>query len=222
MLASVKSELAIIRTMAPVLTVTIVFVCAFMCFGMGSYAGASAACAMVPILVMFSLLGYDDQNGWLRYRAALPLARRDIVVGRYLAIVVCSSVASVALFAVTMACVLAFPALGIEMEQTSTPEIFSACVASTAIALVLVAIAQPFSIKFGGSKGVRYIGCALMFIGCLIYVASQFTMPELFTGLEDLVSQHPVVSLIALAVVSLAIYAASCMLSIRIFEKKDV
>ena len=46
----------------------------------GSYAGASAACAMVPILVMFSLLGYDDQNGWLRYRAALPLARRDIVV----------------------------------------------------------------------------------------------------------------------------------------------
>lgn len=219
MLASAKSELAIIRTMAPVLTVTIVFVCAFMCFGMGSYAGASAACAMVPILVMFSLLGYDDQNGWLRYRAALPLARRDIVVGRYLAIVVCSSVA---LFAVTMACVLAFPALGIEMEQTSTPEIFSACVASTAIALVLVAIAQPFSIKFGGSKGVRYIGCALMFIGCLIYVASQFTMPELFTGLEDLVSQHPVVSLIALAVVSLAIYAASCMLSIRIFEKKDV
>ena len=156
------------------------------------------------------------------YKRQLPLARRDIVVGRYLAIVVCSSVASVALFAVTMACVLAFPALGIEMEQTSTPEIFSACVASTAIALVLVAIAQPFSIKFGGSKGVRYIGCALMFIGCLIYVASQFTMPELFTGLEDLVSQHPVVSLIALAVVSLAIYAASCMLSIRIFEKKDV
>lgn len=45
-------------------------------------------------------------------------------------------------------------------------------------------------------------------------------MPELFTGLEDLVSQHPVVSLIALAVVSLAIYAASCMLSIRIFEKE--
>ena len=62
MLASVKSELAIIRTMAPVLMVTIVFVCAFVCFGMRSYAGASAACAMVPILVMFSLLGYDDQN----------------------------------------------------------------------------------------------------------------------------------------------------------------
>ena len=177
---------------------------------------------MVPILVMFSLLGYDNQNGWLLYRAALPLARRDIVVGRYLAIVACSSVVLVALFAVTMACVLAFPALGIEMEQTSTPEIFSACVASTAIVLVLVAIAQPFSVKFGGSKGVRYIGCALMFIGCFVYVASQFAMPGLFSSLEGLVSQHPVISLIALVVVSLAIYAASCMLSIRIFEKKDV
>lgn len=222
MLASMKSELAIIRTMAPVLTVTIVFVCAIMCFGMGSYAGASAACAMAPMLVMFSLFGYDDQNGWLRYRAALPLARRDIVVGRYLAIVACSSVVLVALFAVTMACVLAFPALGIEMEQTSMPEIFSACVASTAIVLVLVAIAQPFSVKFGGSKGVRYIGCALMFIGCLVYVASQFAMPGLFSSFEGLVSQHPFISLIALVVVSLAIYAASCMLSIRIFEKKDV
>lgn len=222
MLASVRSELAIMRTMAPVLTVTIVFVCAFMCFGMGSYAGASAACAMVPILVMFSLLGYDDQNGWLRYRSALPFSRRDIVVGRYLAIVACSLVALVALFAVTMACVLAFPALGIEVEQTSTPEIFLACAVSTAIVLVLVAIAQPFSIKFGGSKGVRYIGCALMFVGCLIYVASQFAMPGLFSGLEGLVSQHPVVSLVVLAVVSLAIYAASCLLSIRIFEKKDV
>lgn len=222
MLASVKSELAIIRTMAPVLTVTIVFVCAFMCFGMGSYAGASAACAMVPILVMFSLLGYDDQNGWLRYRAALPLARRDIVIGRYLAIVVCSSVALVALFAVTMACVLAFPALGIEMEQTSTPEIFSACVASTAIVLVLVAIAQPFSIKFGGSKGVRYIGCALMFVGCLIYVASQFAMPELFDGFGDWAYQHPIALLAALVIISLTVYVASCKLSICIFEKKDI
>lgn len=222
MLASVKSELAIIRTMAPVLTVTIVFVCVIMCFGMGSYAGASAACAMVPILVMFSLFGYDDQNGWLRYRAALPLARRDIVVGRYLSIVACSLAALVALFSVTMACVLAFPALGIEMEQTSTPEIFSACVASTAIVLVLVAIAQPFSIKFGGSKGVRYIGCALMFVGCLIYVASQFVLPDVFGGLADWISYHPIASLAALVVVSLAIYAASCKLSIRILEKKDI
>ncbi len=222
MLASVKSELAIIRTMAPVLTVTIVFVCVIMCFGMGPYAGASAACAMVPILVMFSLFGYDDQNGWLRYRAALPLARRDIVVGRYLAIAACSLVALVALFVITMACVLAFPAVGIEMEQTSTPEIFSACVASTAIVLVLVAIAQPFSIKFGGSRGVRYIGCALMFIGCLIYVASQFVLPDVFGGLADWISYHPIASLAALVVVSLAIYAASCKLSICIFEKKDI
>lgn len=92
MLASVKSELAIIRTMAPVLTVTIVFVCAFVCFGMGSYAGASAACAMVPILVMFSLLGYDDQNGWLAlsrrasarasgYRCRALLSDRCLFVG---------------------------------------------------------------------------------------------------------------------------------------------
>ena len=81
MLASVRSELAIMRTMTVSLGVMCVIVCIFMCFGMGSYAGASAACAMVPMLVMFSLLGYDDRNGWLRYRCALPFSRHDTTAG---------------------------------------------------------------------------------------------------------------------------------------------
>ena len=61
-----------------------------------------------------------------------------------------------------------------------------------------------------------------MFIGCLIYVASQFVLPDVFGGLADWISYHPIASLAALIVVSLAIYAASCKLSIRILEKKDI
>lgn len=222
MLAAVKSELAIMRTMVLLMAAMSVTVCVFMCFGMGSYAGASAACAMVPMLVMFSLLGYDDQNGWLRYRSALPFSRRDIVVGRYATILICSVIAIVLLFVVALACTLAFPALGVYMETAPASEIFAACVASSVIVLVLVSIAQPFATKFGTAKGARYIACALMFVGCLIYVGTQFAAPELFGGFGDWVSQHPVASLAALVVVSLAIYAASCKLSICIFEKKDI
>lgn len=222
MLASVRSELAIMRTMAVTLGIMCVIACIFMCFGMGSYAGASAACAMVPMLVMFSLLGYDDRNGWLRYRCALPFSRHDIVVGRYAAILISSAIAVVAMFAVTVACMSLFPLFGVAIEKTPAFEIFAACLASTFVVLGMVSFAQPFSIKFGSTQGARYISYAFMFVGCLIFVASRFALPEVFSGLSDWVVLHPVVSLIVLIVISLAIYAMSCMISIRILQKKDL
>lgn len=222
MLASVRSELAIMRTMAVTLGIMCVIVCIFMCFGMGSYAGASAACAMVPLLVMLSLSGYDDRNGWLRYRCALPFSCHDIVVGRYAAILISSAIAVVAMFAVTVACMSLFPLFGVAIEKAPAFEIFAACLASTFVVLGMVSFAQPFSIKFGSTQGARYISYALMFVGCLIFVASRFALPEVFSGLSDWVVLHPVVSLIVLIVISLAIYAMSCMISIRILQKKDL
>lgn len=222
MLASVRSELAIMRTMAVSFGIMCVIVCIFMCFGMGSYAGASAACAMVPMLVMFSLLGYDERNDWLRYRCALPFSRHDIVIGRYATILICSAIAVVVMFVVTMVCMSVFPLFGVAIEKAPASEIFAACLASTFVVLGMVSLAQPFSIKFGSTQGARYISYALMLVGCLIFVASRFALPEAFSGLGDWVVLHPVLSLIVLIVISLAIYTMSCMISIRILQKKDL
>ena len=38
----------------------------------GMSAGTCAVSAMSPIIIMNSLAGYDNQNGWERYRATLP------------------------------------------------------------------------------------------------------------------------------------------------------
>lgn len=38
----------------------------------GMSAGTCAVSAMSPIMIMSSLAGYDNQNGWERYRATLP------------------------------------------------------------------------------------------------------------------------------------------------------
>lgn len=222
MLASVGSELAIMRTMAVTLGIMCVIACIFMCFGMGSYAGASAACVMVPMLVMFSLLGYDDRDGWLRYRCALPFSRHDIVIGRYATILISSAIAVVFMSAVTMACMSVFPLFGVAIENAPASEIFAACVASTFVVLGMVSFAQPFSIKFGSAKGARYIVCALMFFGCLIFVASRFALPEVLSGLGDWVVLHPMASLIVLISISLSIYAIICAISIRVLQKKDL
>ena len=159
MLASVRSELAIMRTMTVSLGVMCVIVCIFMCFGMGSYAGASAACAMVPMLVMLSLLGYDDRNGWLRYRCALPFSHHDIVIGRYMTILICSAIAVAVMFVLTTACMSLFPLFGVAIEKAPAFEIFAACVASTFVVLGMVSLAQPFSIKFGSTQGALHFLC---------------------------------------------------------------
>ena len=41
----------------------------------GMSAGTCAVSAMSPIMIMSSLAGYDNQNGWERYRATLPFSR---------------------------------------------------------------------------------------------------------------------------------------------------
>ena len=45
----------------------------------GMSAGTCAVSAMSPIMIMSSLAGYDNQNGWERYRATLPFSRKDII-----------------------------------------------------------------------------------------------------------------------------------------------
>ena len=78
MKAAFLSELAIVRTFVLSFIGILAFVFVFICWTMESAAGAAAVvCAMTPMLIMFSLMGYDDQNGWLRYRAALPPSLAD-------------------------------------------------------------------------------------------------------------------------------------------------
>ena len=58
----------------------------------GMSAGTCAVSAMSPIMVMSSLAGYDNQNGWERYRATLPFSRKDIICARYLCITAFSAI----------------------------------------------------------------------------------------------------------------------------------
>ena len=117
---------------------------------------------------------------------------------------------------------VAVSVFGVAIEKAPAFEIFAACVASMFVVLGMVSLAQPFSIKFGSTQGARYISYAFMLVGCLVLVASRFALPEAFSRLGGWVVLHPIISLIILIVISLAIYATSCMISIRILQKKDL
>lgn len=68
------SELAIVRTLTPSIAGVGLFIFVVLTLAnasdgdSGMSAGACAVSAMSPIMVMSSLAGFDNQNGWERYR----------------------------------------------------------------------------------------------------------------------------------------------------------
>lgn len=83
---AIMSELAIVRTLVPSIAGVGLFIFVVLTAVNASNgdsdmsaAGAFAISAMSPIMAMTSLAGLDNQNGWERYRATLPISRKDIV-----------------------------------------------------------------------------------------------------------------------------------------------
>ena len=178
---------------------------------------------MTPMLIMFSLMGYDDQNGWLRYRAALPFARRDIVASRYATILACAAAAIVCASALGIALNGALPRFLEDFEAATPIEIISSSVAATMVVLIIAAIAEPFLVKFGNTKGIRYLMCVFILAGCIdVVILTNFLAPDVMQSALAWIDAHSLALFVALTVAALAIYAASCFISIRIFQAKDL
>lgn len=224
MKAAFLSELAIVRTFALSFIGILAFVFVFICWPMESAAGAAAVvCAMTPMLIMFSLMGYDDQNGWLRYRAALPFARRDIIASRYATILACSAAAIVCASVLGIVLNGALPRFLEGFEAAGPIEIISSSVAATMVVLIIAAIAEPFLVKFGNTKGIRYLMCVFILAGCIdVVILTNFLAPNVMQSALAWIDAHNLALFVALTVAALAIYAASCFISIRIFQAKDL
>lgn len=121
-----------------------VIVYAFLCWSLQTPAMVSMLCAMEPLLIMFTFMNADMANGWGRYRAALPFSRRDIVVGRYAAILLFAAATIAAAFVLGMAVNVIGPAAIAEFEPMPAFELAATCICSTAVVLVLVACMHRF------------------------------------------------------------------------------
>ena len=175
------------------------------------------------MILTFSLTSYDDQNGWKRYRASLPFSRRDVVAARYglilltsLATAACAAVLGVAINAI-------LPSLIHDFETMPAIEIAAGSFTATFSVIVMVAIGEPLLIKFGATKGVRYLMCfaVLSFCICLAILKQTFD-PMLLHNLDTWADAHLSLLFISLTVVSLALFAASCAISTAIYQRKDL
>lgn len=226
------SELAIVRTLVPSIAGVGLFIFVVLTLAnasdgdSGMSAGACAVSAMSPIMVMSSLAGFDNQNGWERYRATLPLSRKDIICARYLSIIVFSAVMACAAVLLN---IIALPILnntGIPSTGQTIFEIAIVSVASMLISLMIVFLAQPLFFRFGHMEALRLSAGLFALLGCLVMAALSSSNP-ISNWLMSIAGANPDSAVLGclcagIAVLALVLCALSCAISIKVYRARDL
>lgn len=214
----------------------LIIVAMFISFFVGSSVAAAIIAATTPILYSFMLSAVDMTAGWESFRLTMPIRRQNIVVGRYVSILIVVIIAII----IATACGLLANAiqtvlpLGIS-EQINTEDfgantfpsiMLSACAASS-MAIIMNAASLPFMLKFGLTKGVRWIPALLailfLFSNWLFGESGPFpnTIPTFFTLFSQSSIASQAIAFILLAAFVLAVYVISAFISIRLYKTKD-
>ena len=226
------SELAIVRTLVPSIAGVSLFIFVVLTLAnasdgdSGISAGACAVSAMSPIIFMNSLAGYDNQNGWERYRATLPFSRKDIICARYLCIIAFSAVMACAAVLLNIIALPFFDHTGIPSTGQTVFEITIASAASMLISLMMVFLAQPLFFRFGHMEALRLSVGLFALMGCGTMAMLSSSNP-LATGSCRLPERIPILPSLAvcaagIAVLALALCAISCTVSTKVYRVRDL
>lgn len=236
MLRMMKMELAVLKKYLKQITFTMLIVIVCLVAGMGSLTSVpGVAFLTVTFSVSMSASAYDDQNGWGSYRLVMPVTRREVVQGRY-ALNLLLAIAAAAVAAVLMT---AFIALGSAVELPEflanlavwdNQQLEATLAASTScacIGLCMCSVTLPAYFKFGMTKATQY----LPFIMIVLSVAPFLVLGVIggplldqVKGAIELAETTGGLGLIAFAAlaISLAVYAASSFIAVRLYSARDL
>lgn len=236
MLRMMKMELAVLKKYLKQITFTMLIVIVCLVVGMGSLTSVPGmAFSTVTFSVSMSASAYDDQNGWGSYRLVMPVTRREVVQGRY-ALNLLLAIAAAAVAAVLMT---AFIALGSAVELPEflanlavwdNQQLEATLAASTScacIGLCMCSVTLPAYFKFGMTKATQY----LPFIMIVLSVAPFLVLGVIggplldqVKGAIELAETTGGLGLIAFAAlaISLAVYAASSFIAVRLYSARDL
>lgn len=236
MLRMMKMELAVLKKYLKQITFTMLIVIVCLVAGMGSLMFVpGVAFFVVTFSVSMSASAYDDQNGWGSYRLVMPVTRREVVQGRY-ALNLLLAIAAAAVAAVLMT---AFIALGSAVELPEflanlavwdNQQLEATLAASTScacIGLCMCSVTLPAYFKFGMTKATQY----LPFIMIVLSVAPFLVLGVIggplldqVKGAIELAETTGGLGLIAFAAlaISLAVYAASSFIAVRLYSARDL
>ena len=204
----------------------------FMCISMQNiYVIPPVMSALIPFSIAFTVLAYDERGGWEQFRLALPLSRKSIIAGRYasFAVVALVGVATgVVIAAVIAAAALLLPSvpqLAVLMEDFSWPTIVLASVAGVAIIIVMLAVILPMVSRFGMTKAVRFVPLVMIFGTVFLFnIGGNSAASELMANVAAWIeTPQGVAGMSAVVIVIVAaLYALSCALSVKLYERREL
>ena len=226
------SELAIARSLIPSIAGVGLFMFVVLTLAnasdvdSGMSAGACAVSTMSPIIIMNSLAGYDNQNGWERYRATLPFSRKDIICARYLCIVVFSAIMACAAALLSIVSIPLFNSAGIPSTGQAVFETAMASAASMLISLMMVFLAQPLFFRFGHMEALRLSVGLFALLGCGTMATLSSSNP-ISNWLMSIAGANPDPAVLGclcagIAVLALALCAISCTVSTKVYRVRDL
>ncbi len=234
--AMVRSDLIIMRRSLIQLFGICLIVCVFIAIGMESLiAGIAAVVAMVPMMYMFSIVAYDEANGWERFRLTLPISRHQVVLGRYASILIVFALCDVLALATAWVLSLILSAIPnsplAESGQGGFDPLFylAGILMVSAVMIVVAAISTPLFLRFGITKGSRLIPLlvlAVLVIGIFLTdnlegvdLASIPILGILLTGGAGDAGAMLCMSAVVLGI-SLLLLALSALIALRLYEHR--
>ena len=236
MLRMMKMELAVLKKYLKQITFTMLIVIVCLVAGMGSLTSVPGmAFLTVTFSVSMSASAYDDQNGWGSYRLVMPVTRREVVQGRY-ALNLLLAIAAAVVAAVLMT---AFIALGSAVELPEflanlavwdNQQLEATLAASTSCACIgmcMCSVTLPAYFKFGMTKATQYLPFIMLFLSVapfLVLGVIGGPLLDQVKGAIELAETTGGLGLIAFAAlaISLAVYAASSFIAVRLYSARDL
>ena len=169
--------------------------------------------AMVLILssvVPVSTIAYDERSKWDRIANTTPLSRKEIVTAKYLLAILLTAGSVAVCFVIYL-----FD------KRIPLTENLMMCYILMLMGMFYQALLLPVNIKFGAEKG-RNIMMAIMFVPVLIIIMIGKTGIVDIAAIEMFLTNNENLLPYIFTSAVLMVYAASIVLSVKIYENKDL
>lgn len=158
--------------------------------------------AMIPL----SLYALDEQDRWCAYSMTLPVSRLEYVSGKYIISIICTAFNILILLVTRLASAVSSPLAGAGNTAVPLSMVFS-------VSLLIPAISLPFAFKFGSAKSRIF---SIFFAIAVAVIVENLSSLGINIDISDGLLEA------LMYILPPALFAASWLLSVRIYEKKEL
>ncbi len=178
--------------------------------------GYIVACAMLCSMMVVTTFSFDDYSKWTRYAVVMPVARKELVMGKFAVLAIFGAAGS--LFGLLAGSVGGAVTKKITFDPAGIGQLLSMTLVAWIASLVFGSMSIPLAFKFGAEKG-----RVLLVVSFLVPGAVCIGIYKLLELLEVEISNQSAPILVCAASVIVtawcyAMYRISCL----VFSKKEL